>query len=133
MQQPNGTEVQTAEERVLNVSRKFAHAIGKSAQFQNYEKANERLRSDKEAQRLLSEFREAQQLLQMTRSWGGASNTDMKHVEQLQEKLLLNPTLKEYFQSQEELISTLKELNVFISEKLGVDFATLTKPAGGCC
>lgn len=129
----NAIGVQTTEPQVLDVSRKLARAIYESAPFRKYEETTERLRADKEAQRILSEFRKAQQNLQMMQSWGGATEKDFKQFEKLQVQLFSNPTLKEYFKAQEDLVTKLKELNVFISEKLGFDFANLTKPAGGCC
>lgn len=133
MQQLNEVGVQTTAPRVLDVSRKLARAIGESAHFQRYEKITERMRADQEAERLLAEFQEAQQTLQMQQSWGGASEEDFRRLEQLRGQLFSNQTLKEYFQAQEDLVRMLKELNVFMSERLGFDFANLTKPAGGCC
>ncbi len=133
METLNKIDVQTTEPVVLDVSRKLARAIGESAPFRGYEKSAEQLRTDKEAQRLLSEFQKAQQQLQMMQSWGGATEKDFEQFEKRQEKLFSNPTLKEYFDSQEKLVAMLKELDVFITEKLGFDFANLTKPAGGCC
>jgi len=129
----NEIDIQTTESVVLEVSKKLARAIGESMPFRKYEKATEHLRADQEAQRLLSEFQKAQQNLRMMQSWGGATEKDLEQFDKQQEKLFSNPTLREYFKSQEDLVSMLKELNVFISEKLGFDFANLTKPAGGCC
>lgn len=129
----NAIDVQTTEPQVLDVSKKLARSIGEAAPFQKYKKTTEDLHADKEAQQLLSEFQKAQQNLQMMQSWGGAANKDFDQFEKLQKQLFANPTLKEYFKAQEDLVTKLKELNVFISEKLGFDFANLTKPAGGCC
>ena len=128
-----GEKVQTTETRILDVSKMLARAIGESTQLQKYEKATENMQANPEAKRRLSEFREAQQKLQMVKQWGGASEKDFTHLEKLQEQLLSNPDLKKYFQAQENLVSMLKELNVLISEKLGYDFANLAKPSIGCC
>ncbi len=121
------------EPNALEVSRKLARLIGESAQFQRYAKMSEVVRADQEFQRLYTEFQEAQQTLQMTRSWGGASREDFQRLESLREKLFSNPTMKDFSQAQDDIEQLVKELNVFISEKLGFDFANLTKPAGGCC
>lgn len=133
MQQLNEVDGKTAESRVLDASIRFAHAIGKSAQFQRFEEISEKLRKDQEAQRLFSEFQEAQQMFQMAQSWGRSSDKEFERLEQLKNQLFTNSTLKEYFEAQEDLVRMLKELNDFMSEKLGFDFANLTKPAGGCC
>ena len=129
----NGLEVQIAEPLVLDVSRKLARAVGESVPFKKYEETVGKLRVEKEARRLLSGFQKAQQDLQMLQSWGGAIKKDFEKFEKVQEQLFLNLTLKDYFKSQEDLVGMLKELDVFMSEKLGFDFANLTKPAGGCC
>ncbi len=123
----------STEPKALEVSRKLARSIGESAQFQRYAKMSEVVRADQEFQRLYTEFQEAQQTLQMTRSWGGASREDFQRLEGLREKLFSNPTMKDFSRAQDDIEQLVKELNVFISEKLGFDFANLTKPAGGCC
>lgn len=133
MQKFNEVDVKTAEARVLNASIRLAQAIGKSAQFWRYKKISEKIVKDQEAQRLFSEFQAVQQMLQMTQSWGRASDKDIEHLERMKNQLFANPTLKEYLESQEDLVGMLKELNDFISENLGFNFANLTKPAGGCC
>lgn len=133
MQQLNEVRQQETEPTILEGSKKFARAIGESPQFQQYEGTTQRMRNDREAQRLLSELQEAEQTLQMTQSWGGASDEDTKRFEHLRESVLSNPTLKAHFEAQDNLVQTLKELNVFISDKVGFDFANLAKPAGGCC
>jgi cell fate (sporulation/competence/biofilm development) regulator YlbF (YheA/YmcA/DUF963 family) len=133
MRRLNEVNEQSDEIRILNVSKKLARAIIESTQFQRYEKASDSLRADKEAQRLLSDFRETQEMLQLKQSWGGSSDNDFEHIEKMREQLLLNSILREYFEAQEDMVLMLKELNIFISEKLGFDFANLTKPAGGCC
>lgn len=122
-----------AEPQILDVSKNLARAIVDSEHYQRYERANEYLQADQKAQDLLSEFQSTQQNLQMLQSWGGASQENIKQFEQLKKQLFSNLTLKEYFAAREKLVLMLKELNTFISEKLGFDFASLAKPAGGCC
>ena len=51
----------------------------------------------------------------------------------VEKKLIAHPTYKRYMAAQEDLLIVLKDLNVYLTEKLGFDFADLTKPAGGCC
>ena len=129
----NEIDVQITEPGILDASKKLARAIGESSQYHRYERSNKSLQADQKAKQLLSKFQQEQQNLQMMQSWGGASLKDFEQFEKLQKQLFSDPTLKEYFGSQEELVLMLKELDVFLSEKLGFDFANLTKPAGGCC
>lgn len=121
------------EPRILEASKRFARAIAESREFQRFEEARLRLRDDPSAQQLLSEFQQAQQLYQMVQGWGGASTKEAERLEESKQQLLAHPTLKEYFESQETMLLTLKELNAHMAGKLGFDFAGLAKPAGGCC
>jgi len=131
--QPSNQVEERVEPRTLEASKRFAQAIVESTQFQRFEEASKRLRDDPSAWQLLTDFQQAQQLYQMTQSWGGASTQEAGRMEQSKQQMLANPTLKEYFESQDEMVLTLKELNVHMTEKLGFDFAGLAKPAGGCC
>lgn len=132
MQSRNQLEA-TVEPRILDASKRFARAIVESTQFQRFEEVSKRLRDDPSAQKLLSDFQQAQQMYQMMQSWGGASTQEAERMEQSKQQMLANPTLKKYFESQDEMVLTLKELNVHMTEMLGFDFAGLAKPAGGCC
>lgn len=133
MQDSITNDITVAEPRVIPVAKKLALAIGESVTYRQYESALERLRQDQVAQKLLDQFQEAQQNLQMLQSWGGASDEAVKHYEELRRQVLEHPVLKTYFRAQEDLTTILQELNSYISEKLGFNFANLTKPAGGCC
>lgn len=132
MQPTNNVEEQV-EPRILEASKRFARSIVASRQFRRFEEASKRLRADSNALQLLAEFQQAQQMFQMTQSWGGASVEEAERMEQSRQELLANPTLKEYFDAQEGIVTTLRELNAHMAEKLGFDFAGLANPAGGCC
>lgn len=121
------------EPRILEASKRFARVVAESKQFQRFEEASRRLRDDDSAWKLLTGFQQAQQVYQMSQSWGGASPQEAEQIEQSRQQMLTNPTLKMHFESQEEMLLTLKELNAHMTEKLGFDFAGLAKPAGGCC
>ncbi len=54
-------------------------------------------------------------------------------LEQMGEELLMNPTVRECFQAQEELLRMLRELNALISCGPGFDFAATVSPKSGCC
>jgi cell fate (sporulation/competence/biofilm development) regulator YlbF (YheA/YmcA/DUF963 family) len=132
MQSTNQIE-EKVEPRTLEASKRFARAIVESPQFQRFEEASRRLRDDPAAQQLLSDFQQAQQLQQMMQSWGGTPTQEAERLDQAKQQMLANATLRQYFESQDEIVLILKELNVHMTEKLGFDFAGLAKPAGGCC
>ena len=130
---PNQSTMSTTDERIVEAARKFGRAIGESNVYKNFEVAHQSLRGDQEAQRLLQQYQQSQQQLQMMQSWGGAQQDDIQRLEDMRKQMMENKTLKEFFEAQDELVAQLKELNQFMTDKLGFDFADMTKPAGGCC
>lgn len=133
MQNTLDTKTQTETYPAVQAAKRFAATLGRSSEFQRYEEAQLQLRQNSEAQGLLDEFQQEQQNYQMMQSWGGANEEDHQRLVKKQEAVLADPVLKGYFQAQEDLVKLLKEVNVFISEPIGIDFAKATKPAGGCC
>ena len=123
----------TTDKRIVEAAQKFGRAIGESNVYKNFEKAHQSLRGDQEAQQLLQQYQQAQQQLQMKQSWGGAQQDDIQRLEDMRNRMMENKTLKEFFEAQDELVAQLKELNQFMTDKLGFDFADMTKPSGGCC
>jgi cell fate (sporulation/competence/biofilm development) regulator YlbF (YheA/YmcA/DUF963 family) len=123
----------TTDERIVEAARKFGRTIGESKVYKNFEVAHRSLRGDQEAQQLLQQYQQSQQQLQMMQSWGGAQQEDIRRLEDMRNRMMENKTLKEFFEAQDELVAQLKELNQFMTDKLGFDFADMTKPAGGCC
>ncbi len=115
-------------------ARELAGAIAETAAYREFEQASSALRSDEQARQLLQQFQQAQQFAQMAGGWGGADAANQQQeLQQLEQQVINNPTLSRLFKAQEQLIATLKELNEYMTERLGFDFAELTKPAGGCC
>ncbi|HEX9666920.1 MAG TPA: YlbF family regulator [Thermodesulfobacteriota bacterium] len=122
-----------SETRRFNLVKEFAISVGDSTQFRRYEEAMNQIRNDKNAWRMLTEYDKKLQSYQMISLWNGASSDDLKVIEQVRVELLSNPTLREYFQAQEELLHMLRELNALISRRLGFDFASMMQSGGGCC
>ncbi len=117
---------------VLPAARKLAEAVAQTNAYKEFEQANEVLEKDAEARDLLSQFEVAQQMAQMSASWGGASQNE-QNLAELQDKIARHTTLARYFKAQESMVAELKQLDEYMTERLGFDFAEMTKPAGGCC
>ena len=125
---------QTGTERgLIESARELARGIAGATIYAEYESARDALQGDDEARALFDELQEAEQRLQMSGSWGGSTQDDIQKVQAIRERVFANATLRRYFDSQEKLVEGLKELNAFMAERLGFDFADMTKPAGGCC
>lgn len=111
---------------VVTAAGHFAAGLADTAEYKEYEAATDSFRNDNDARALLRRFQTAQQNAQ----WRADNNDD---PETIQAEVMNNPILTRYFASQESLVTLLRSTNDYMAEKLGFDFADLTKPAGGCC
>jgi cell fate (sporulation/competence/biofilm development) regulator YlbF (YheA/YmcA/DUF963 family) len=125
-----GTSVDPA---VFHAARNLAGAVGISEPFLEFEAALNAFQSDEKARELLANYRKAENKLRSGWSWGGITEDEQERFSLLEKEMFADPVIKRYFASQESLVKELKDLNVYITGKLGFDFADLTKPAGGCC
>ena len=132
MQSTNQLE-QQIEPRILEASKHFARSIVEAPPFQRFEQASIHLQDDPSARQLLTDFQQKKQSFQMQQRWGGTSTEEAELVERFRKQMLANPTLKEYFESQDEILLILKETNEYMTERLGFDFARFAKPTSGCC
>jgi len=108
-------------------------AIAATREYAEFRAVEQRYQNDTQAQELLSQYQEAQRTMQLMRQLGNATSDETQRLEELQRALEENQTLVDYFDAQEKLVALLRELNMFISERLNLDFAGLTKPKSGCC
>jgi len=111
----------------------LAREVADSAIYKEFEAAAVAFREDAEAQKLFREYQSAQRETQMMRSWGDSDKGSEDRFQRIEKKLIAHSTHKRYMAAQEGLLILLKDLNDYLTEKLGFDFADLTKPAGGCC
>jgi len=111
----------------------LARTVADSAICKEFEAASIAFRGDAEAQKLFRAYQSAQREAQMMRSWGGRDQGFEDRFQRLEKTLIAHPTHKHYMAAQEDLLIALKDLNGYLTGKLGFDFADLTKPAGGCC
>ena len=108
-------------------------SIVATSKYQAFHKADQQFQNDPQAQDLLRQYKESQQMLKLMRQMGSNTIEETHHMEDLQEVIDANRTLMNYSQAQEQLIALLRELNEFISARLDLDFSGLTKPQRGCC
>jgi cell fate (sporulation/competence/biofilm development) regulator YlbF (YheA/YmcA/DUF963 family) len=126
---------QTADPSIslCEVGEKLGAAIVATAEYQAFAEADRRFRRDAQARELLGKYQEAQQTVQLMQQLRNDGTEEARRLEDLQKTLEANKTLTSYFDAQQKLVALLTELNQFISERLNVDFAGLTKPRTGCC
>ena len=129
MNQKTETQIESSTVNLGEVASKLGVAVVAAAEYQAFNTAERRYRNDPQARELLAQFQEEQ----WTQQLGKAATDDTQRLEGLQKNIEANQTLATYFEAQEKLVVLLRELNEFISGKLNLDFAGLTKPQRGCC
>ena len=118
---------------LLEATSVLAENLVQSEPFLRFQKADRRLHADQETKRLLTEFAELQQKIRAQHYTGAITELDIKRLRELQTTISTNDAIQGHGMAQELAIAFLREVNQEISNLLGVDFASLTRRAGGCC
>lgn len=110
----------------------FAAAWRGEPEFVTFIAAQERLESDREAQRVIREWQEAQRTAQR---FGGffVETSNPGRLRQAEQALRANSTVQHYLAAQEALQTLLREVAGLISEQVGFNFGLACASAGGCC
>jgi cell fate (sporulation/competence/biofilm development) regulator YlbF (YheA/YmcA/DUF963 family) len=127
--QTDNATVRAAQEAAQALARKVAE----SDVYKEFEAASMAFRADADAQKLFRVYQSARRDAQMKWSWSGSDKSFEGRFQGLEKKLIAHPTYRRYMAAQEDLLVALKDLNDYLTGKLGFDFADMTKPAGGCC
>ncbi len=90
------------------------------------------LKSDAEAMALLDQLAQRQSALRVKQTTLTLTRADVDGLRDLQYRVQGQPTIAAYLQAQEDLRALLPQLNLEISQLLGVDFAALARQSG-CC
>ena len=115
------------------IGKKLGAAIVATAEYKAFSEAELRYRSNTQARELLKQYQEAQQTVQLMRHLSSDATQEEMRLDELQRSLDENQIISGYANAEKALLALLRELNVFISERLNLDFAGLTKPKTGCC
>lgn len=111
----------------------FGKAILQSEAYKNFFKAREEFRNDESAKEAARQYNAVLYDYQMRARYGAVTPEDELKIEEAHKIARQNVVLDNYYSSQENLIAFYQELNAYLSDKLKFDFASLAKPAGGCC
>jgi cell fate (sporulation/competence/biofilm development) regulator YlbF (YheA/YmcA/DUF963 family) len=118
---------------MMEATSALAENLAQSEPFLRYQAADRRLHADPEAMRLLAEFAELQQTIRAQHDSDAITESDIQRPRELQRIISTNDAIQDHNLAQELAIAFLREVNQEISNLLGVDFASLTRRAGGCC
>ncbi len=126
----NEVEV-TSAAAVRQAAREFARALAATPQFQAFEEAEHRLRTDPTAQRVITAYQSKQQSMRMSIMLGTATPEDRAELERLQRAFVNDPTVAAYLQAQAGVTALCQAANEQLSRHIGLSFAAACGP--GCC
>ncbi len=117
---------------VKTAAQALGHALKNTTPLDEYAKATARLEGDDEAKGLLDELQRVQADVRLRQTDGGVSAADLERLRHLQSAVQAHPTIAAFIDAQLRAQASLRQVNVEISERLGVDFATLGR-VSNCC
>lgn len=98
-----------------------------SEAFRVYHRAQQELNSDPQARSLLERLSALQADLRRKQSPNAVTQADIEELRTVQRQVQTNRAIMQYARSQQDAVNFLREINVEISQLLGVDFAALAK------
>lgn len=100
---------------VIDKARELGDEIANSAELIAMRNAEAAMLQDSEAQKIIQEFQDKQKALYMIQSQGHQlTDSQKKEVELLENKMLANPLIRDYFQAQQNFEKVLEEINQII-------------------
>ncbi len=117
---------------VIEVAKEFGEALANCEECRAVEQAEEALKKDLRAKKLISDYQSLQFSIQRAQMWGeGVPKDKMERLRSLEAEMNLNPLIRNLTNAQKKLQETLVALNNEISNILGIDFAA--NSSSGCC
>jgi len=98
-----------------------------SEAFLTYQQSLVAMNSDSEARGLLDLLSTLQAALRHKQNTNSVTQTDVEELRAIQEQVQANAVIMAYSQSQQGAVNFLREINMEISQTLGMDFASLAK------
>jgi len=117
---------------IIEKAVEFAEALASSPEFRAFNKAREQMMRDEVAQRMLQEFQRRQQSLQIAQMTGySVSVEEINSLREYQRKMLQHPTIKKFFEAQQEVSQLIEITSSIISQKIGMNYGG--RAGAGCC
>jgi cell fate (sporulation/competence/biofilm development) regulator YlbF (YheA/YmcA/DUF963 family) len=98
-----------------------------SEAFLAYQQSQAKMKSDSEARGLLDLLSTLQTALRHKQNANSVTQSDIDELRAVQTQAMANPVIMAFSQSQGDAVNFLREVNLEISQTLGVDFARLAK------
>lgn len=117
---------------VVEAAEEFGEALADCEECRAVKQAQEALRRDREAGKLLSDYQLIQRSIQMALMRGKTiAKDELDEFRELEAKINSNPIINNLSDAQKRLQEMLGTLNAEISNLLGIDFAS--NSGAGCC
>ncbi len=116
--------------KVSNATRRLADALKRADPIEAYHDAEALFLADAQATALLDQLAAAQADLRVRQSDGTVTQADIDHARALQSQVQANSTIMSYVEAQQTANTYLVEVNLAISQLLGIDFASLARTCG---
>jgi cell fate (sporulation/competence/biofilm development) regulator YlbF (YheA/YmcA/DUF963 family) len=110
----------------------LGNALKNTPSLRAYLGAKERMATDAQAIALLDEFQRVQSDIRVRQSDSSLTQADLTRLRQLQSDVQTNPTIAAFGAAEQEAKSYVRQVNLVISDLLGIDFASLGR-VSGCC
>jgi cell fate (sporulation/competence/biofilm development) regulator YlbF (YheA/YmcA/DUF963 family) len=107
-------------------------ALTQSPPLRSYADALAKMKADPSATGLLDELERVQADLRVRQSNGGITQADTARLRQLQADVQAHPTIAAFLAVDQAVKGYMPQVNKFISDLIGIDFASLGRTKG-CC
>lgn len=132
MLETNDMKLKTTTEQELQASiRDFVNALIDSPQYHAFEQTSTVFQKDEDAINALQEYQARARDLQTQQMFNLTSEEEKEDLQRLWMKFTAFPSVKDYFQAQENLQALCRECAGIISEHSGLDYATAS--GASCC
>ncbi len=115
---------------VSNATRRLADALKRADPIEAYRDAQALFEADSQATALLEQLATAQTDLRAHQSDGSVTQADIDRARALQNQVQANAIIMNYLEAQQTADAYLVEVNLAISQLLGIDFASLARTCG---
>lgn len=95
-----------------------------SETFKRYQQAHTRINEDSESRTLMERLSSSQANIRQKQASGGVGQEELDALRLLQQRVLRDPVIMDYAQSQQEVIGLLRQINGEISQLLAFNFAS---------
>lgn len=107
---------------VHNDAHRLANSIKKSEEFKEYLKHKEKVESDKKTKEMVDDFRKKLMKAQMEHLAGKeVDEEEEKKLQKLEEVLMLNPTIKDYFMAEMRFSQLISDVYKIIEDAINIE------------